>query len=155
MWMIIVNDGWLGDLLCSGRYQKIGFREKKVLISPWWVDDINWRASQWRSMCPRNHWKKARNMIFRPPVSRSYEDRLYDHYGKQILELGWICRRNECSIKQMLCVDVVVRFFWLWPRSFISFRLSCDFPVQIGSHVIPLSLKSYSHCGRAFIVRIL
>jgi hypothetical protein len=55
---------------------------KKVLISPWWVHEIRWEESRFHLGISRDAIRESPEYDFSRPVSRDYEDTLYEHYGK-------------------------------------------------------------------------
>jgi len=55
---------------------------KKVLISPLWVDKIEWEGAAVHVDLTREQIKKSPEYNPAAPVNREYETRLYDYYGR-------------------------------------------------------------------------
>jgi len=55
---------------------------KKVLISPWWVESIDWRKKTITLDLTREQVKSSPEYDPDKPVNREYEIRLYDYYGR-------------------------------------------------------------------------
>lgn len=55
---------------------------KKVLVSPWWVKDINWSERKAGMGLKREDIKKGPHYDPALPVNREYEERLYDFHGR-------------------------------------------------------------------------
>ncbi len=67
---IVFNiDGWL-----TGR---------KVLISPRWIEEISWNQSKMIASLNREQIARSPEYDESSPVSREYEERLYNHYGRR------------------------------------------------------------------------
>jgi len=91
---IYANNGQIGhseDFIVDDekwkiRYIVVNTKEllpgKNVLISPSWVDDINWGKS--KISLNQNQKKITESPEYDPlePVNREYEERLYDYYGR-------------------------------------------------------------------------
>jgi uncharacterized protein YrrD len=56
---------------------------KKVLVSPEWIQSVDWRESKVHVDLSRDTIKKAPEYDASTPVGRDYEARLYDHYGRR------------------------------------------------------------------------
>lgn len=54
----------------------------KVLVSPWWLKDINWAEHKVDTDLRRDDIKKGPQFDPASPVNREYEERLYDFYGR-------------------------------------------------------------------------
>jgi hypothetical protein len=79
----IVNDGdWAIRYLVVDTADWLGDAGSKVLISPWWADEISWAKSRMFIHTSREAVKESPPYDFDGPVSREYEDDLFDHYGK-------------------------------------------------------------------------
>ncbi len=55
---------------------------KKVIISPWWVDEINWNESKMHICMPKQSIQNSPKYDFTIPINREYEDKLYEHYDR-------------------------------------------------------------------------
>ena len=80
-------DGFLvDDEAWAIRYIEVATRNwlpgKKVLISPSWIDRVSWPASKVYVGLSREAIKDAPEYIESRPVTREYESRLHDHYGR-------------------------------------------------------------------------
>lgn len=60
-----------------------GKPERKVVISPWWVDAVRWDESVMVVHIPKGTIEKSQPYDAAVPMSRDYEEKLYDHYGKK------------------------------------------------------------------------
>jgi sporulation protein YlmC with PRC-barrel domain len=54
---------------------------KKVLVSPLWVEQVNWEESKVHLDMNRDMIKNSPEFDPSAPVNRAYEDRLFDYYG--------------------------------------------------------------------------
>jgi hypothetical protein len=77
---IVADDTW------SIRYMVVDTRNwwpgKKVLISPWWITEVNWGTSRVRVHINRETIANSPPFDPATPVNRGYEERLYDYYGR-------------------------------------------------------------------------
>jgi hypothetical protein len=68
------------------RYLEVGTRNwwpgKKVLVSPQWVDNVSWQDSKVYVDLTRETIQNGPEYIESMPITREYEKRLYDHYGR-------------------------------------------------------------------------
>ncbi|MBD3422190.1 MAG: PRC-barrel domain containing protein [Chitinivibrionales bacterium] len=55
---------------------------KRVLISPAWISDISWNASQLHCVLSAEEIRKAPEYDPAQPVNRQYEELIYDYYGR-------------------------------------------------------------------------
>jgi hypothetical protein len=55
---------------------------KKVLVSPLWIDHIDWDTTQVTVNLSRERIKSSPEYDVSVPLDRSYETRLFDHYGR-------------------------------------------------------------------------
>jgi hypothetical protein len=55
---------------------------RRVLVSPWWFKNINWADRKASTDLKRADIKNAPRYDPVAPVSREYEERLYDYYGR-------------------------------------------------------------------------
>jgi hypothetical protein len=55
---------------------------KKVLISPAWINRVSWEASAVCTALTREAIRTAPEYVASSPVTREYEDALYNHYGQ-------------------------------------------------------------------------
>jgi uncharacterized protein YrrD len=56
---------------------------KKVLVSPHWIESVNWSDSEVFVELSREVIKSSPEFDPSAPVNRDYEDRLYDYYGRR------------------------------------------------------------------------
>jgi hypothetical protein len=80
-------DGFvMDDKAWAIRYIEVATRNwlpgKKVLISPSWIERVSWPASKVYVGLSREAIKDAPEYIESRPVTREYESRLHDHYGR-------------------------------------------------------------------------
>ena len=54
---------------------------RKVLIPPFWQDDIDWRSQRLRVTMTRDAVRQSPEIDLNEPVNRDAEGRLYDYYG--------------------------------------------------------------------------
>lgn len=81
----IVDDGkWLIRYLVAGTGAWLPGR--KVLISPHWVESVNWETSEVFVDLSREAIKESPGFDPSQPVSEDYESDLYDHYGRPRFE---------------------------------------------------------------------
>jgi hypothetical protein len=68
------------------RYIEVATRNwwpgKKVLVSPAWIDRMNWPDSKVYSGLSRGAIQSAPEYVESVPITREYENRLYAHYGR-------------------------------------------------------------------------
>jgi hypothetical protein len=68
------------------RYLEVGTRNwwpgKKVLVSPQWIDNVSWPDSKVYVDLSRETIKNGPEWIDSMPVTREYENRLYDYYAR-------------------------------------------------------------------------
>ena len=55
---------------------------KKVLVSPSWIDQVQWDTQQVTVGLSRDHIKNGPEFDASVPLDRDYEVRLFDHYGR-------------------------------------------------------------------------
>jgi uncharacterized protein YrrD len=55
---------------------------KKVLVSPRWIDQVQWDTQQVTVGLSRDHIKNSPEFDPSVPLDREYEARLFDHYGR-------------------------------------------------------------------------
>jgi len=81
-----VNGFVADDEAWAIRYIEVATRNwlpgKKVLISPSWIERVSWPASKVYVGLSREAIKDAPEYIESRPITREYESRLYDHYGR-------------------------------------------------------------------------
>ncbi|OFZ53327.1 MAG: hypothetical protein A2428_10265 [Bdellovibrionales bacterium RIFOXYC1_FULL_54_43] len=81
-----VEDFIIDDESWSIRYLIIDtinfWPSKSVLISPQWVDSISWAGRKFRINVTEDKIKKAPEFHPNTPISREYEEKLHDHYGR-------------------------------------------------------------------------
>ena len=70
------------DQMWPIRYLVVAMEERKVLISPHWVDSINWLSDKIDVDLDSASIKYAPDFDPNAPVNREYEVRLYDYYGR-------------------------------------------------------------------------
>jgi hypothetical protein len=74
------------DQAWSIRYMEVATRNwlpgKKVLVSPAWIDHLNWMDSKVYVGMSREAIKDAPEYLESEQVTREYENRLYLHYGR-------------------------------------------------------------------------
>lgn len=82
-----VSDFVIDDADWRVRYLAIATRNwlpgKHVLIAPDWIERISYDDGQVFVNLPRALIKDAPDYDFTAPVSRAYEERLHDHYGRK------------------------------------------------------------------------
>jgi len=81
-----VEDFIVDDGTWAIRYLEVDTRNwwpgKKVLVSPQWVDNVSWPDSKVYVGLSRETIQNSPEYIESMPVTREYEKRLYDHYGR-------------------------------------------------------------------------
>lgn len=81
-----VKDFLVDDELWTIRYLVIDTRNwlpgKKVVISPAWIDDVNWKQTKVFTRLSRAQVKDSPEYDPDAPLERDYETRLHDHYGQ-------------------------------------------------------------------------
>src|SRR5206468_12877533 len=55
---------------------------KKVLVSPQWIERVSWEESKVCVGLSREAVKSSPEYQAHVPITRDYESRLYDHYGR-------------------------------------------------------------------------
>jgi hypothetical protein len=55
---------------------------KKVLVAPQWVTEISWGEAQVHVDMTREQIKNSPEFDPAAPVNRTYEERLFDYYGR-------------------------------------------------------------------------
>ena len=55
---------------------------KKVLLSPHWINDVSWSESAVHVDLTRESIKTSPEYDESAPISRDYEKRLWEHYGR-------------------------------------------------------------------------
>jgi hypothetical protein len=86
-------DGFLvDDVSWSVRYLEVATRNwwpgKKVLLSPAWICDVSWIASNVTTVLKRDAIQSAPEYTEADPITRVYEDNLFLHYGLPPYWLG-------------------------------------------------------------------
>ena len=79
-------DGYVvDDEAWAIRYIEVATRNwwpgKKVLLSPAWINQVNWADSKVSTSLSRDAIQSGPEYIESKPVTREYEDLLYSHYG--------------------------------------------------------------------------
>jgi len=68
------------------RYVEVATRNwlpgKKVLVSPAWIERVSWADSKIYAGLSREAIKNAPEYLLSQPLTREYETRLHDHYGR-------------------------------------------------------------------------
>jgi hypothetical protein len=81
-----VEDFLVDDETWAIRYLEVDTRNwwpgKKVLVSPQWIDNVSWPDSKVYVDLSRETIKNGPEYIESIPVTREFEKRLYDHYGR-------------------------------------------------------------------------
>jgi hypothetical protein len=80
-------DGFVvDDEAWSIRYIEVATRNwwpgKKVLVSPAWIERVNWADSKVSVGLSREAIQNAPEYVESEPITREYENRLYFHYGR-------------------------------------------------------------------------
>jgi sporulation protein YlmC with PRC-barrel domain len=55
---------------------------RKVLVSPWWIDDVSWPDRRVTVGLRRRAIENSPRYDPSQPVNRAYEEKLYDYYGR-------------------------------------------------------------------------
>jgi hypothetical protein len=55
---------------------------RKVIVSPKWIKNLNWSGKEVEFDAPLSQIERAPEFDDRLPLSRDYEGRLYDYYGR-------------------------------------------------------------------------
>jgi hypothetical protein len=55
---------------------------RKVLVSPWWIDDVSWPGHRVTVGLNRRAIESSPRYDPTRPVNRAYEEKLYDYYGR-------------------------------------------------------------------------
>ena len=76
----------MDDETWSLRYLVVDTRNwlpgKEVLVAPRWISDISWAGLRVSVDLPRETIKQAPEFDPSQPISREYEARLHEHYGR-------------------------------------------------------------------------
>ena len=68
------------------RYMEVATKNwwpgKKVLVSPAWIERVSWADSKIYAGLSREAIKNAPEYLLSRPLTREYENRLHDHYGR-------------------------------------------------------------------------
>jgi stress response protein YsnF len=76
----------LDDQAWAIRYMEVATRNwwpgKKVLVSPEWIERVSWMEERVHVVLTRDAIQNAPEYIESAPISREYEDRLHNHYGR-------------------------------------------------------------------------
>ena len=84
-----VNGFLVDDEAWAVRYIEVATRNwwpgKKVLVSPAWIELVSWTDSKVYVGVSREAIKNAPEYVESMPITREYETRLYDHYGRPAL----------------------------------------------------------------------
>lgn len=88
-----VEDFVLDDELWTLRYLVVDTRNwlpggKKVLVSPDWIEGVNWSKAQVKVDLTCEQIKNGPEFDPFAPVNREYEERLYDFYGRPKYWIG-------------------------------------------------------------------
>lgn len=91
-----VEDFLVDDSSWAIRYMIVDTRNwwpgKKVLVSPEWIERVDWNDSKVHVGVTREQIKKSPEYDPSGPVERDYETRLHDYYGRPSY---WSHRRDE------------------------------------------------------------
>lgn len=77
---MIDDDGWTIRYLVVRTGLWFG---KDVLLAPDWIERISYERSEIFVNLPRSAIKQAPEYDYNAPISRAYEQRLHDHYGRK------------------------------------------------------------------------
>lgn len=81
-----VEDFIVDDETWAIRYLEVDTRNwwpgKKVLVSPAWIDNVSWPDSKVYVGLSRKTLKSGPEYTESMPITREFEKRLYDHYGR-------------------------------------------------------------------------
>ena len=81
-----MEDFIIDDETWAIRYLEVDTRNwwpgKKVLVSPQWIEQVSWPVSKVFVHLTRETIKNGPEYFESMPVTREYEKRLYDHYGR-------------------------------------------------------------------------
>jgi PRC-barrel domain len=81
-----VEDFIVDDETWAIRYLEVDTRNwwpgKKVLVSPAWIDNVSWPDSEVYVGLSRETIKNGPEYTESMPITREFEKRLYDHYGR-------------------------------------------------------------------------
>lgn len=87
-----VKDFIIDDETWAIRYLEVDTRNwwpgKKVLVSPAWIDTVSWPDSKVYVNLSRQTIKSGPEYIESMPITREFEKKLYDHYGRPAYWLG-------------------------------------------------------------------
>lgn len=83
-----VDDFIIDDATWAVRYLVVDTSNwwggKKVLLSPSWVDSVNWQEAKVHVAMTRQELKASPEWNATAPVNRAFEERLYDYYGRPV-----------------------------------------------------------------------
>ncbi len=82
----IVDDGWNIRYLVADT--GVWLPGRKVLISPHWIESVNWETSEIYVDLTREAVRMSPGYDPSVPVSEDYESELFDHYGRPKLGAG-------------------------------------------------------------------
>lgn len=77
-----VNDFIADDQMWQIRYLVVAMEDKKGILSPHWVDKVDWAQKQVAVSLEKMIVRLAPAFDPATPVNREYEVRLYDYYGR-------------------------------------------------------------------------
>ena len=90
----------IDDETWAVRYIEVATRNwwpgKKVLVPPAWIKSVTWEDSQVNVDLYRDKIQNSPEYVESEPVSRDYEDRLYQHYGRPPY---WMHEATELSAR--------------------------------------------------------
>ena len=76
----LADDGWNIRFLVVDT--GIWLPGRKVLVSPHWIEDVNWETAEVYTDLTREAIKLSPAYDPSKPVGEDYESALYDHYGR-------------------------------------------------------------------------
>jgi len=81
-----VEDFIVDDVTWAIRYLEVDTRNwwpgKKVLVSPSWIDNVSWPDSKVYVVLSRETIKNGPDYVESIPITREFEKKLHDHYGR-------------------------------------------------------------------------
>ncbi len=84
------------------RYLEVATRNwwpgKKVLVSPAWIQQVNWIDSKVYVGLSRDDIKKAPEFVEATPITREYESQLYLHYGQAPYWLHEVEKKSSLTL---------------------------------------------------------
>lgn len=93
-----VKDFLVDDETWAVRYLEVDTRNwwpgKKVLLSPQWINHVSWSDSKVYVDLSRETIKNGPEYLESMPITREYENRLYDHYGRPAY---WLQKHGQPS----------------------------------------------------------